>query len=157
MIHGVDIMDANEAKRQGLQFSYEEAGDFFSSNKNNFDLAIIVDALHHIPEVERCRAIKKIADHCDYIIVKDHFEFGYFSRQRLRAADWFGNYVYGVDIPERYYTHQTWKKFLENNGLKQIELVKNVRVHRGLFGIIIPPKYHFLSIIEGKRGSKSTH
>ena len=114
----------------------------------NFDLAIVTDVLHHASPQDQENILMGLSKISRYILIKDHLEYGFFSRQLLRLADWYGNYAYGVDIPERYFTKESWQTLIGEIGLKEIQLKNSIKVHGGIFGIIIPPHYHFISIIE---------
>jgi hypothetical protein len=119
-------------------------------SKNRFDVAIIIDVLHHIG-IDRCHTeIKNISNVSRYIIIKDHFEYGYFSRQILRFGDWFGNFGTEINIPEKYFTEIKWKKILKKLKLNQIKIIRNVSQHKGLFSLLLPSKHQFISIIENK-------
>ena len=126
--------------RQITKVGMEELG-------RDFDIAMIVDVLHHAEERDHPRILQQLAKHCKFILVKDHFETGYVSRQLLRLADWYGNFAYGVSIPKRYFDLQSWANLVRSSGLVEVRLVKNVKVHEGLFGLLIPPKRHFISIL----------
>lgn len=114
-----------------------------------FDLAIVIDVLHHVPEREQVGILRSLAESCRYVLVKDHFEHGFVSRQLLRLADWYGNYAYGVNVPKRYFSKERWTRLIESAGLCQLKIKTNVRVHDGIFGFIIPPRHHFISILQG--------
>lgn len=112
-----------------------------------FDLAIAVDVLHHAG-IGHCGALMAELARCaSLVLVKDHFEYGWVSRQLLRLADWYGNWAFGVNVPKRYFTEALWAEMLAAAQLEQITLKKAVRIHSGVFGVIIPPKYHFISLV----------
>lgn len=115
--------------------------------KNYFNLAIIIDVLHHIGINNLEKKLKTICKISEYVIIKDHFEFNYLSRQLLRLADWFGNYGTEVNIPKKYFTEEKWYRLIKKSKLKQIKIIKNVIQHKGLFSLILPSKHQFISII----------
>ena len=47
--------------------------------------------------------LQKLSKSSKTIIIKDHFEHGFFSRQLLRFVDFYANYGYGVDVPKKYF------------------------------------------------------
>jgi hypothetical protein len=119
-------------------------------NKKQFDVAIVIDVLHHIG-IDRCHIeMKKICNISKYVIIKDHFEYGYLSRQILRFGDWFGNFGTDVNIPRKYFTEIKWNKLLKKLKLNQIKIIKNINQHKGLFSLILTPKHQFISIIKNK-------
>lgn len=119
--------------------------------ENQFDMTICVDVLHHIGVDEGAKVLRELARVSRYVVVKDHFEYGFFSRQLLRLADWYGNYAYGVNVPDRYFDKQSWAGIVSTAGLEEVSLACPVRVHKGLFGLILPPRNHFVSILTVKQ------
>ncbi len=118
-----------------------------------FNLAITIDVLHHASESDQLKILRGLSMVSGVILVKDHFECGYLSRQLLRLADWYGNYAFGVQIPKSYFTPNTWSTLVDAAGLTQISLTSNVKVHGGLFGLLIPPRFHFISVLTPKVSS----
>lgn len=112
-----------------------------------FDVAITVDVLHHIGVEDTISYLRELARVSKYVIVKDHFEYGPVTRQLLRLADWYGNYAYGVNVPDRYYDPPFWKDVVRASGLRELSLTCPVRIHRGLFGIILPARCHYVSVL----------
>jgi len=126
-----------------------------SSVPDRFDMAIVVDVLHHAPEAEQAQILATLAAMSEFVLVKDHFEYGFASRHLLRLADWYGNYAYGVNVPARYFSESRWKELVNAAGLIETKLQRNVRVHDGLFGLIIPPRNHFISILHRDQADRS--
>ncbi|MFM7294742.1 MAG: methyltransferase domain-containing protein, partial [Burkholderiales bacterium] len=118
-----------------------------SDLRESFDVAIIIDVLHHADESEQPTILAALGNTAGRVVVKDHFEFGYVSRQMLRLADWFGNFAYGVRIPKRYFDKQSWPLIVRSSGLVEVARVENVKVHSGLFGVLLPRHHHFISIL----------
>jgi hypothetical protein len=116
--------------------------------KKKYDAAIITDVLHHVEtEEERIAILQELAQVANLLVIKDHFEYGFYSRQLLRLIDWIGNYAYGVKIPTNYFTMESWEKLISTAGLEQIEIQNGVKIHTGLFGYLIPSRYHFIAIL----------
>lgn len=112
-----------------------------------FDVAICIDVLHHIGIDDSAEVLRELGRVSRFVVVKDHFEYGLVSRQLLRLADWYGNFVYNVNVPDRYYDPGLWSKIIQAAGLKELRLETPVRIHDGLFGLIIRPDNHFISIL----------
>lgn len=119
-----------------------------SSVDQRFDLAIVTDMLHHADEADRAPILRHLASICRVVLVKDHFEYGFFSRQVLRLADWYGNYAYGVNVPDRYFDVPMWENLVREAGLTEVKRTPNVRVHRGLFGLILAARHHFIALLK---------
>jgi hypothetical protein len=128
-----------------------------SVNFNNvvFDLTIATDVLHHASDQDQLQILTGLSKSSKIILIKDHFEHGYFSRQLLRLADWYGNYAYGVDIPKTYFTQSGWHDLINRAGLRQISLNSYIKVHGGIFGLIIPPTFHFISVLTAQDDRQS--
>ena len=141
-ITGVDTF-ASKFKRKKLK--YIQYDDFFKNNKKKYDLVIIVDVLHHVGIESSYKILKKLSKISKNIIVKDHFEHGFFSRQLLRFVDFYANYAYDVNIPNRYYDYSSWKKTIKKSYLKELKIIKSFQQHDGLFNFILNKKHHFVS------------
>ena len=118
--------------------------------KNQFDIAIIIDVLHHVGINQCYKELKKICNISKYVIIKDHYEYGYISRQILRLGDWFGNFGTDISIPKKYFTEFKWQIMIKKLKLNQIKIIKNVKQHKGLFSLILSSKHQFIAIIKNK-------
>lgn len=145
---GVDTYPKPLLDEQKFQL-YEQIEDArrLPFSNDGFDVAICVDVLHHIGLDESGEVLRELARVSKFVVVKDHFEYGYISRQLLRLADWYGNYAYGVNVPSRYYDQKFWRRTVEGANLREIFLKTPVRVHSGMFGFILPSKNHFISVL----------
>jgi hypothetical protein len=148
---GVDIFPTPNSPDKTTEekwSSYRQIPDAgIDKSLGTFDLAIVTDVLHHANPDERAKILRTLSVISRFILVKDHFEYGAISRQLLRLADWYGNYAYGVNVPDRYFDQKSWKDLIEKAGLHEVKLTTGVIVHRGIFGLLIPPRYHFLSLL----------
>jgi hypothetical protein len=77
-----------------------------------FDVALLCDVLHHTPE-NAARLLAEASRVAQCVIVKDHFEYGLYSRSMLRLMDFVGNWGYGISVPERYLTRGGFEHGLE--------------------------------------------
>ena len=118
--------------------------------KKKFDIAIIIDVLHHLGINQCHKELKKICSISKYVIIKDHFEYSYISRQILRLGDWFGNFGTDINIPKKYFTEFKWQEMIKKLQLNQIKIIKKVNQHKGLFSLILPSKHQFITIIKNK-------
>lgn len=119
-----------------------------SKSIGTFDLAIVVDVLHHASEEDQPKILRSLAEVSQYVMIKDHFEYGFISRQILRLADFYGNYAFGVNVPKRYFNKDRWSKLLKSAGVKEILLKDSVKIHKGLSSFIMPPRLHFISVLQ---------
>lgn len=126
---------------------YLDNQKLFKSNKK-FDVIFVVDVLHHIGIENAHKIIKKLYKHSNKIIIKDHYEHGFFSRSLLRFVDFYANYGYGVNIPKKYFNKNSWSNTITKSKSKVLFHKENFQQHDGLFNIILNKKHHFVSIIE---------
>ena len=122
--------------------------DKLFKKKEKFDIIFIVDVLHHIGVEDAHKIIRKLFKLSNNIIIKDHFEHSYLSRQLLRLVDFYANYGYGVNIPKKYFDKTSWKKTLIKSNCREIFHSKNFQQHDGLFNFILNKKHHFVSVIK---------
>ena len=133
------------------KMKYIQSNKFFKSKNNKFDLIIAVDVLHHIGIDNAHKILKKLSKISKYIIIKDHFEHGFFSRHLLRFVDFYANYAYGVNIPKKYFDFKSWDRTVYKSSLKEIKFVKNFKQHDGLFNLILNKKHHFISLLKNDK------
>ena len=138
-------VDTFVSKFKTKKMQYIQFDEFFSKNKKKFDIIIIVDVLHHMGIDRSFKTLKKLSKISKNIIIKDHFEFGFFSRQLLRFVDFYANYAYDVNIPKEYFNYVSWKKTIKKSHLKEVELIKSFQQHDGVFNIILNKRHHFVS------------
>ncbi len=112
-----------------------------------FNLSISSDALHHVNWHDIPRVLDHLSTITEFVIVKDCFEHSFITRQLLRLADWFGNSAYDVNIPKQYFTPIYWESLLMDLGMKEVLRWNNVKIHNGIFGILLPSRCHFVSIV----------
>jgi SAM-dependent methyltransferase len=135
-------------KFQSKKMQYVQSNKFFNSNNTKFDLVIAIDVLHHIGIDQAPKILQKLSKISNNIIIKDHFEHGFFSRHLLRFVDFYANYAYGVNIPKKYFDYKSWNKTVKKSVLKEVKLIKNFQQHDGLFNLILNKKHHFISILK---------
>ena len=135
-------------KFQSKKMQYVQSNKFFNSNNTKFDLVIAIDVLHHIGIDQAPKILRKLSKISNNIIIKDHFEHGFFSRHLLRFVDFYANYAYGVNIPKKYFDYKSWNKVVKKSALNEVKLIKNFQQHDGLFNLILNKKHHFISILK---------
>ena len=142
---GVDIYPNTQHWKNYISFD----GKTLPLENKSFDIVLFSDVLHHDYE-NLDQLIKEAKRVSNFIIIKDHFEYGFFSRTLLQLADIVGNYGYGVSIPKRYFTKKRFQELLETHQL--IERKQQCPVylynHIPLVKYIFKGKYQFVSVIE---------
>lgn len=115
-----------------------------------FDVAVLCDVLHHDFEYAE-RLVQEAYRVAKYVIIKDHFEYGMISRQKLRLMDFVGNWGYGVSIPDRYFSKTTYEQLVANSpGIAEIERICPIPLyqHNLVFNAFFPGKLQFVSVLE---------
>ena len=143
-IVGSDIFNHSYKSKKLTYISNEK---LFKENEK-FDVIFVVDVLHHVGINNAHKIINKLSKLSKIIIIKDHFEYGFFSRQLLRFVDFYANYGYGVNVPKKYFNKNKWKKTLIKSNSKEIFRKNNFQQHDGLFNLILNKKHHFVSMIK---------
>ena len=138
-------------KFESKKMQYVQSDKFFKSNNTKFDLVIAIDVLHHIGIDQAPKVLQKLSKISNNIIIKDHFEHGFFSRHLLRFVDFYANYAYGVNIPKKYFDYKSWNKVVKKSALNEVKLIKNFQQHDGLFNLILNKKHHFISILKNAK------
>ena len=144
-------VDTFESKFKTKKMKYVQYDHFFKTNKKKFDLVIAIDVLHHIGIKNSHIVLKKLSKISKNIIIKDHFEHGFFSRQLLRFVDFYANYGYEIVIPEYYFNYTSWKKTINKANLKEVKIIKSFQQHDGLFNFILNKKHHFVSCLKNAK------
>ena len=143
-IVGTDIF---KHKFKSNKIVYVDNDELFRK-KEKFDVIFIVDVLHHVGIEDAYKIIIKLSKLSKNIIIKDHFEHSFLSRQLLRFVDFYANYGYGVNVPKKYFDKVSWSKTLKKSNCKEIFHKKNFQQHDGLFNFILNKKHHFVSVIK---------
>ncbi|MGH1339163.1 MAG: class I SAM-dependent methyltransferase [Aureispira sp.] len=115
-----------------------------------FDVAVLCDVLHHDFEYAE-RLIQEAYRVAKYVVIKDHFEYGMISRQKLRLMDFVGNWGYGVSIPDRYFSSSSYEKLITSStGIQEIERICPIPLyqHNVVFNVLFPGKLQFISVLE---------
>jgi SAM-dependent methyltransferase len=141
---GLDIYPNTKNWDQYIEFD----GKTLPFENKSYDVVLFSDVLHHDYENMQ-QLIKEAKRVANFIIIKDHFEYGFFSRSLLQLADIVGNYGYGVSIPKCYFTKQRFYAVLEANQLEEIDTMCPVHLynHIPLVKWIFKGKYQFISTI----------
>jgi len=108
------------------------------------------DVLHHVPEAMRSHLLQEALRACDILIIKDHFENGWFSRHMLRAMDFVGNYGYGISVPKRYFTESSLRELAkQTDGILDVKERRiDLYSHFGVMGKFFNPEWQFLGVIQ---------
>lgn len=146
---GVDIYpEPDHSERKGWGGYVQFDGTSLPFAADEFDVAIFSDVLHHVSESNRAALLSEALRVCRYVVVKDHFEYGFFSRHTLRAMDFFGNYGYGVSVPRRYFEKSSFREFCIEAGASEVDVFTGFDLysHIPLFGTILRKEWQFYAV-----------
>ena len=112
-----------------------------------FDAVLFSDVIHHVPEGQRAGLLAGAARVGRAIVIKDHFEYGRWSRAVLRAMDFLGNYGYGVSVPKRYFRRDEFLALCAGAGLQVTDVDDGIRLyeHLPVLRTILSPRWQFLA------------
>mgnify|MGYP001158543158 CR=1 FL=1 len=152
--HGFDIYSEEDLKdlntKEGENEKYFNAGEI-SKNQEHYDFAVISDTLHHI-DIDNKKEIKRILEFLksksDFLIIKDHFQYGFISNQILRFMDFFGNFYNKIQTPKRYYKKKEFEDLINELNLVVKDKILDKRYHPSYFLFLANKKYHFVYLIK---------
>lgn len=112
-----------------------------------FDAVLFSDVLHHCM-AQAPDLLREAGRTGRYVIVKDHFESGWISRSKLRLLDFIGNYGYGVSVPDRYFTPESFATTASESGLQIVHMNAKVPIYPGWISPLLPPSLQFIAVME---------
>ena len=123
----------------------------YLDTKNKYDFIIISDVLHHIGvmnEKKISSILKDLKKYGKYILIKDHFEYGLFSRLLLILMDFIGNYYNNVNTAFRFFKQKNFHNVLSNAELRIVKKFLNIRYYNKYFIFFNNPKLHFIYLLK---------
>ena len=136
--------------KKNKQIKFYSIKNFKKLNKK-YDITLINDTLHHIGvenEDKIISLLKLFKKRSKYLIIKDHYEEGWFSNFLLRFMDYIGNRYNNVNVPRKYFTKKSFQKILSSGGLKIDYKVINQRYYSKFFLFMSNPNLHFLYLLK---------
>ena len=110
-----------------------------------FDVAIVVDVLHHTDDPEAVLA--EIARVAPAVIVKDHLRDGLAANATLRFMDWVGNAAHGVRLPYNYLSRLEWTRMWSRLGLNTSRFADRLALYPKPFSWMFDRGLHFVTIL----------
>ena len=142
-ISGVEVLP-----RPGCKVACEPFdGENLPFPENSFDLCMMVDVLHHTPDVrvllkEACRVSKS------YVLLKDHLDENFLDHATLRVMDWVGNRPHGVRLTYNYQSQELWERHFAECGLKKESWSTDVSLYPAPVSWVAGRKLHFISLLK---------
>ena len=123
-----------------------------SNNKyTKFNFCLLIDVLHHIGfynSKKISKIVRKLEKKSKFLVIKDHFQYGFFSNMALIFMDYFGNYGDNTKIPKTYFTIKTFENFLSKMNLKELKRVDNKKYYKWYWFYFNSSKLQFISIVK---------
>ncbi|MFI0401589.1 MAG: class I SAM-dependent methyltransferase [Cyanobium sp.] len=122
-------------------------GSSLPFDEHAFDVVMFSDVLHHVPAGLVSPLLKSAARVGRFVLIKDHFEYGWFSRNMLRAMDFVGNYGYGVSVPKRYFSYDSFAATMLAAGLRidDMDIGINLYDHLPFIRSVLSSKWQFVA------------
>jgi hypothetical protein len=148
---GIDLFPSSymrdideEWKNRYMQFN----GTTLPFENDKFDIAILVDVLHHAQD-NAFHLLKDLQRKSRFIIIKDHFEYGFFTRIILILMDIAGNWAKKVKVPSRYFSYESFHEICDEAGLKidKIEVGVNLYSKVPVLNRFLKPDLHFIAVL----------
>ena len=116
-------------------------------NKTKYDFCLLNDVLHHIG-IEKLSVLKnliiKLQNKAKFVLIKDHFQYGFFSNLTIRVMDFLGNYFNDVPIPSKYFNKTSFNSLLKLSNSKIVEKVLSIKLYQSYFLFMSNPKFNFI-------------
>lgn len=115
---------------------------------SEFDVAVICDVLHHTPD-NAASLLREAARVARYVLLKDHFEYGRYSRSMLRLMDFVGNWGYGISVPERYFTRSELARLAASQQLTidRLDVGLELYSHLPVVRSVLRPSWQFIAVL----------
>lgn len=147
----LDIYDLPEHLRTSPEWScYKKFnGRELPFADNSIDILLFCDMLHHanknIPSL-----LKEAHRVGTTVVVKDSFEYSLYSRAVLQLMDIIGNWGYGVPLPDRYFTIDSFKALCVETGFRITRLDIGIQIydHLPIIRTVVRPRWQFIAVLE---------
>jgi hypothetical protein len=155
IIHCYDFYSNNELKilNKNKKIIFKNISSF-NTNKKFYDFSLILDVLHHIgiyKENKILDLIKILFMKSRYIIIKDHFIYGFWSFHTLRIMDFLGNCFNNVQTPINYFTVKKFNFFLRKHKFKVIKKIMSIKLYPSYLLYMSNPNFNFIYLIKGRK------
>ena len=120
-------------------------------DKTKYNFCLLNDVLHHIG-VEKIselgNLIKDLQNKSKFVLIKDHYQYGFFSNYTLRVMDFLGNYFNNVKTPRTYFTKKSFKYLLQLTNSVIVEEILNIKLYQSYFLFMSNPKFNFICLVK---------
>ncbi len=148
---GIDVHPLPDYMRStSLWKHYErQVGMQIGFKAQSFDVGLLIDVLNQHASDKQIDLLKEAARVCKVVIIKDHLEYGLFSRLALMAVDFVGSYGRRVRVPRRYLTHSRFVALANRAGLECMTMDIGIQLYQHLPVIrsLLRPKWQFIAVL----------
>jgi hypothetical protein len=147
----LDLYNEKNLKKLNKSYSLKFKNISYLNLKKKYDFLIVADVLHHIGVEDRVKImeiLRKLKSKSKIMIIKDHFEYNFYSRQILRFMDFIGNYYLDVNVPKKYFRQEEFDRILKDLNFKIIYKILDVKYYKNFFIFFSNPRLHFIYVIK---------
>lgn len=112
---------------------------------NAFDVAIVVDVLHHTDDP--AAVLAEISRVAPMVIIKDHLRNGIAANTTLRFMDWVGNAAHGVRLPYNYLSRNEWASIWQTLDLGVSKFATRLSLYPRPFSWVFDRGLHFVTVL----------
>ena len=125
-------------------------GQHIPTEDQSFDYVLLCDVLHH--SLDPALVLRECARVGKKIIVKDHYQYGYFSNLILKWMDRFGNQAYGVHIPGKYFSVDGFSALCRKCGLEIVQQQAGIQLygHLPVLRRVLRKEWQFWAVLENQ-------
>ena len=153
LVHCLDFYTKNELKNmnKNSNIRFQHIKELSNIKSDKFNFCLIIDVLHHIGVKNNKKIFeitKKLKKKSKYLIIKDHFQYGFFSNLALIMMDFIGNYGDNVKIPKMYFSINTFENLVKKLNLNEIKRISNKKYYKWYLFYFNSEKLQFLSVLK---------
>lgn len=120
-------------------------GERIPFSDDSFDVAIVVDVLHHTDDP--ALVLAEIARVAPVIVIKDHLRDGPLANLTLRFMDWVGNAAHGVRLPYNYLSRREWTGIWGTLELNTSRFATRLALYPRPFSWLFDRGLHFVTVL----------
>ncbi len=138
-----------------LQEKYQKYRSFdglhIPAEDQSFDYVLLCDVLHH--SLHSALLLRECARVGKRVIVKDHYQYGFFSNLSLKWMDRFGNQAYGVHIPGQYFSVKGFEELCRECGLEMVQQHVGIQLygHLPVLRWVLREEWQFWGVLGAKK------
>ncbi len=123
-------------------------GQHIPAEDYSFDYVLLCDVLHH--SLDPAALLRACARVGKQVIVKDHYQYGFFSNLMLKWMDRFGNQAYGVHIPGQYFSVDSFEALCRECGLQIVQQQVGIQLygHLPVLRWVLRKEWQFWAVLE---------